>query len=175
VAEANTKPEVPNNSPLDKMLAEISVAIHQWTEEQRKNIGINVRQRLDKHRDHVLMSLMGFEKDYWNGRDWKIDNCNGRGGNSPISDFLKQSQDTAIREWLAQIRLPVMTPKFKKDIEKELAQKYQSEVRRNLWSIVQDKASKDLEELLESTLAPTLVGSFLKAQELINPPKPKTT
>lgn len=153
-------------SPVDNVIDQISVAMHQWSEEQVETIGTKVRQRLDQHRDEVLMKLMGFDKDYA-GR-WQIDHCNGRGGNSNISDFLKTTQEANVKEWLSQIKLPVMSPSFKRDIEKQLQSMYQHEIQNMIYAMAKARANRDLEELLTTILPATLVDRHLQMQELIN-------
>lgn len=158
----------PIESPVNAVITGISTAMHAWSAEQVKTIQAKVHRRLDKHADEVLMKLMGFNRDY-SGGSWNIDHCNGRAGNSNISVFLKESQATAVKEWLSQIKLPEMSPKFKKNIEKEMQSSYESEVRTIVYSKTRAKANADIEELLNTVLPATLVESHLQAQEMLYP------
>ena len=161
------QPKENTASPVDALIADISIAMNEWSTEQAATIKQKVHARLDKHRDEVLMKLMGFSTDHWG--KWEIDHCNGRSGGSPIGDFLKESQDQIIREWLGRIKMPTMTPAFKKAIEKELLDSYKNEIRRQVYSMAREKAEKDLKQLLDTTLEPTQLGAFLKMQSLITP------
>lgn len=154
-------------SPIDALIADISIAMNQWTDEQAKSIKQKVHARLDRHRDEVLLKLMGFDEEY-SGK-WKIDHCNGRNGGSPIGDFLKESQDAAIREWLAQIELPTMSDAFRKKIEKDLLQTYQNQISQLVFSMAHAKAEKDLKHLLDTITEPRQLDAFLKMQALITP------
>ena len=159
----------PAISPIDKLIADISTAMHEWSEEQVTSIRKKVHARLDQHRDEVLMKLMGFTQESFTGH-WEIDHCNGRSGNSPIGEFLATSQKQAIEEWLTQITMPTMTPKFKKEVESDLRKVYQDAIRREVWDCAKSRAKQDLDELLEHALSPTLLQQFLQMQKLIEPP-----
>lgn len=165
-----TTPEQTVTSPLDKVIHEISTAMHAWSEEQTKVIAAKVHQRLDQHRDEVLMKLMGFEKDSWD-RGWKIDHCNGRNGNSVISDFLKESQMAAVKEWLSQIEMPVMAVAFKTRIQKEMKQTYEQEISRRTYSMAQEKAAQDIKSFMDTVFPTNLVDKHLQMQALLTPTK----
>ena len=165
--------DTPKQSPVDVLLAEIVIAMHQWSEKQTQTIGAAVHARLDQHRDEVLRKLMGFSTSH-NGR-WEIDHCNGRNGESAISTFLKESQEAAIKEWLSQIKLPEMTPKFKARIEKNLRDTYEREIQSKTYSMAVARAQKDLDSLLGNVLKPTLVDKYLQLQKLVDPPQPIPT
>ena len=154
-------------SPLDKVIADISTAMHEWSIEQAKTITDKVHRRLDQHRDEVLMKLMGFDKSYGGG--WAIDHCNGRNGNSVISDFLKDSQREAVQEWLSQITLPTMTPAFKAKIQKELQRTYENEVSSHTYSMAKAKAHKDINDFMATVFPATLVEKHLQMQALLTP------
>lgn len=154
-------------SPVESLFADISVAMHQWHGEQAKTIHTTIRKRLDNHADEVLMKLMGFERGY--GQEWKIDHCNGRNGNSNISDFLKTAQEATVKEWLAGIPLPTLTPAMKKSLAKQIQQIYDNELRRIVHSMAQTRAEQDLAALLKEILPTPSVAGFLKVQELVNP------
>ena len=157
------------NNPVDTLLDQIAEAMESWAIEQRKHLAQNVHMCLNKSRDEILLKLLGFDKDSWAADTWKIDHCNGRAGNSPIGDFLKETQDAAIREWLSQIPLPKMSETFKKKITKELQCNYESECSRRLYSTARSKAEKDLKEVLDEVLKPTLLEKMGKTHALINP------
>lgn len=154
-------------SPVDTVLAQISIAMHQWSEEQLGTIEKTVRDRLDRHSEEVLMKLMGFSRDF-QGR-WEIDHCNGRGGNSNISDFLKSSQEAAVKEWLTQIELPKMSPAFKTKIKEDLRRIYENEINSKVYGMARARAQSDLVALLDTVLPATLVDKHLRMQKLLNP------
>lgn len=162
-----TTPEQTVTSPLDKVIHEISTAMHAWSEEQTKSIATKVHQRLDQHRDEVLMKLMGFNKSYSGG--WGIDHCNGRNGNSVISDFLKESQMAAVTEWLSQIEMPAMTAAFKTKIQKEMKQTYEYEISKRTYSMAQEKAAQDIKSFMDTVFPTNLVEKHLQMQALLTP------
>lgn len=165
-----TTPEQTLTSPLDKVIHEISTAMLEWSEEQTAVIAKNVHKRLDQHRDEVLMKLMGFNKNSWGG-GWEIDHCNGRNGNSVISDFLKESQAAAVKDWVSQIQMPAMTVAFKNKIAKEMQRHYEREIETSAYSVAKQKATDDLNAFLASVLSPTLVDKHLQMQALLTPTK----
>jgi hypothetical protein len=157
-------------SPVDQILDDIAEAMEAWAIDQRANIARNVTERLNVHRDKVLMQLLGFEKDSWAGDQWKIDHCNGRAGNSPIGDFLKTAQEAAIKEWLTQIPLPTMTPKMKANFSKELRYEYTQTISYRLRDMAHTQAERDLAELLKEVLSPTLLQKMQRTHALIAAP-----
>ena len=159
-------------SPVDKVLNDIAKAMEIWAVEQRATIGQKVTQRLDKHRDDILMTLMGFEKDSWASNVWKIDHCNGRAGESAISDFLKTSQAAVVEEWMSQIKLPTMTAAFKARMTEQLQAEYEREIGNKVWQIAKNRANEDLEALLKVVLKPTLLEKIKQTYSLINLPTP---
>ena len=159
--------ELQTVSPVDKVIDKIAVAMHEWSDEQVESIGIEVRIRLNRHRDEILMKLMGFDRNY-DGR-WNVDHCNGRAGDSNISDYLKEKQGEIVKEWLSEIKLPVMTSAFKQRIATELQNTYERAIQDSVYTMARDKASKDLQELLDSTLTPTLYNKYQQAQALLTP------
>lgn len=159
------------SSPVDGLLDDIAKAMEAWAVDQRANIGRNVKRRLDEHRDKVLMQLLGFEKDSWAGDQWKIDHCNGRSGNSPIGDFLKTQQEATIQEWLSQIPLPTMTPAMKTSFSKELRDEYKRQISYQLRECATAQAERDLAELMQEVLSPTLLEKMKRTHALIAPPK----
>lgn len=156
-------------SPVDMMLNDIAKSMEEWAVDQRASIGTKVTQRLDKHRDDILMKLLGFDKDSFAGDVWKIDHCNGRNGNSPIGDFLKTSQEVTVKEWVAQIPLPKMTPAFKARITKQLQSTYESEISARVRGMAWNKADTDLQELLDTVCQPTLLEKIKMTHSLIIP------
>ncbi len=153
-------------TPTDKIIANVHIAMNEWSEEQLLTLDAAVKTRLDKHRDEILMKLMGFEADSWNGR-WKIDSCNGRAGDSNISDFLKEKQGEKVREWLSQIELPKMSDKFKRDITKDLLNTYERELNSLVYGVAKKRAEADMAELLKTILPETLLEKHMKTMALI--------
>lgn len=161
---------IPN--PIDQIIANIATAMHEWSEKQVTDLKKKVFDRLDKHQEEVLLKLMGFDNRW--GSSWNIDHCNGRNGNSPIGDFLKDTQEEAIKEWLSQIKMPAMSPKFKKNIEKDLRATYEQHFRQRSYEIARAKANEDLDDMLEHVLKPTILDQYLRMQALVAPPTPLT-
>lgn len=171
MARKSTPKVIPEVNPVDQIIAEMATAMHQWQQDRLKDIKQQVYLRLDAHRDEVLRKLMGFNRSH-DGR-WEIDHCNGRGGESAISDWLKTSQKAAIDEWLKATELPQMTAKFKADTEKSLRSSYEGEIRTLSYSMGRAKAQKDMKDLMDKVFTTTLVDRHLQMQDLLTP-KPTT-
>jgi len=172
----NTTQEVETvaESPVDKVIASIAVAMHDWADQQQENLVNDIHKRLNEQRDAVLMKLMGFIKPSWGGT-WEIDHCNGRNGQSVVGDFYKDLQHEAIKEWLKEIPLPTMSPAFKEAIAKDLQSTYEREVRSNVFKMARQYADESLNDVITEVLTPKRLEMYMKAQALINPPISSTT
>lgn len=162
--------KAPPPTPIDLAIDKIAVAIHAWQEQQTDGLKEKVIARLDQSRDEVLMKLMGFTKSSWRNQEWAIDHCNGRSGESTAGKLFKDLQEEAIKEWLSQIQLPTMTPKFKASIEKQMRQTYETELNRMVWEMAEKQAADDMSSLLETLFKPTRVELYQRAMALINSP-----
>ena len=89
---------------IDDAIPIIAEAVAEWkirnSEEVLKR---RVHALLDESSNEVVMKLLGF-KESWG--KWELDHCNGRSGNSPAGEYLKNAQQGAIAEWLKTAALP---------------------------------------------------------------------
>lgn len=86
-----------------------------------KDITKSIVEDFMSARAKVIYQLMGLEYGHGSGGGWKIDHCNGRGGNSPLGDYLKKACEAELlpeitrltREYIEENR-----ESFKEIIEK---------------------------------------------------------
>lgn len=160
--------EAPIKNPLDQLLPAIDKAIADWhAVNTPESISQKIHVLLDKNREQVVLKLMGFNAQY--GRNWEIDHCNGRSGNSPIGNYLERTQESAIKQWVDEMKMPELTATVKKQIAGSLRETYARLMRQELDVLVRIKASSDAKELLESVTTPIEVKSYTDLINLLTP------
>ncbi len=160
--------ELPN---LVEISAEnIQAADMKWLAQNTpENIQKNCLNILDKSKDDILRTLLGFEKDSWGRQEWKVDHCNGRAGESAAGDYLRRHQQATIDQWLAQVDMPKMTPSIKKSMEKDALDIFTRTFKRTLEEKVtkyaEEQASTFFNSIVESQK--TQVNAQMKALDLL--------
>lgn len=145
----------------------IADAITSWKKQHTaEEITSVIHKKLDAHAEEVMLKMLGFNRDY-RGR-WEIDHCNGRAGNSPIGDFLKQVQQKAIQDWFSKAAMPTLTPTMQKTIQKVLNDEYVSALMQEAKNHARHQATNDLNALIEKLTAVNSLKAFMKVQELLN-------
>lgn len=117
-----------------------------------------VTKKLDEARDHLIMSLMGFERrsgGITQPRYWSVDHCNGRAGESAAGDFLKASVEHGTRAWLSEQAGNL--PELNKETVDGLKREYLNRLHRDLQSKLRDLAKKKAESALEEVATDLLV------------------
>lgn len=159
-------------NPLDSRIPIIAQAVEEWklnnTEEALAN---KTKRLLDTHSEQVVMKLLGFEKDSWKENVWNLDHCNGRSGNSPAGEFLKQSQAETIKEWLAKIKLPELSQSKLKSIQADFLHEYTCRYTRALRELAHSKANEDAEAFFESLVSEDTLNKHMQAMNLLSSTK----
>lgn len=130
--------------------------------ENKKDLKERIEKQLNDAEKKIVMHLLGFRtKDY--AKDFEIDHCNGRSGNSPIGQELFNDIKETVMPWVKEIRKVQPTKKelnnFKKDYKNHLLR----EIKQSIWS----KANADAEEIV-SNLGDDILSSFKSIEELRN-------
>lgn len=166
----NTNTVNPNQTPInpiDSLLVTIATAVESWKVAQDpEELKKTIFNKLDSKRDEVMLKLLGFN-DSWG--KWEVDHCNGRSGESSIGDFLKTTQQKAIKEWLETTFPLTISPKTLTSLQNRVQKEYEHYIEQGLRSAVRDKADKDLENLLRKVLESNQLANYIKAMQLINP------
>jgi hypothetical protein len=154
-------------SPVIETVDHIHKAIDSWLQKNtEERLTERVHHLLDENQKKIVLTLLGFE-NRWGG--WEIDHCNGRSGNTPVGEYISQTHEEAIKEWLSQVKLPTMTPTIKKQITQEMERHYQSEVRRRMHDVVVAKAQADVDTLMETINVDEFLVSLKKVRKLVTP------
>jgi len=158
---------------IDAVLPVLASAIVEWQQENSpETLKKRVKDMLDANSKTATLKLLGFDCRYDNG--WELDHCNGRSGNSTAGDFFKNVQATAIKEWLADIGMPVLTPTEKARLTKSFHYEYLNYMQGEIREMARNAADTHLKELVDALVLPVKVDSHIKAMCLINPtPLPK--
>jgi hypothetical protein len=155
-------------NPIDKVLPLITKAVAEWQfKNDEETIRTAIHKRLDKESDQITMKLLGFNVSY--GRDWELDHCNGRSGNSAAGDFIRKAQQVAIEQWLRDIPLPVMSAALKKRLHKKMNDVYESSILDKVCVMAKAKADHDLTALLETLTPSNDLENYIKTIKLISP------
>jgi len=166
--------ESPN--PLDKLLPAISEAVVEWEEKNTpKKITTTIHKMLDTNRDTIVKKLLGFDSDRWSGKDvWSLDHCNGRAGESAAGDYIRKTAQTAIQEWLSQVKMPTLSASEIKTMQHDMKQVYRNRVGDQLYKLMTSKADRDATELFNQITSSNNIDNYIKAMQLINTPQRET-
>ncbi|HVH91280.1 MAG TPA: hypothetical protein VM783_07845 [Candidatus Acidoferrum sp.] len=167
------KPEDLNN-PFQVVLESIVLALNEWhaihTPEEIKR---DMFARMDKAQQEILLKLLGFNKDSWNG-GWGLDYCNGRSGESAAGDYLRQQQAENVKAWLDQVSLPKIPTKAIESLTKEYQNRFDHEVTRQLDAMARKAAAEYLDNLMKPLTATSAADQYNKVLELLKPKQEDT-
>ena len=155
--------------PIKELIPLIENAINGWhNKNQPQDIVEYIHKKLDKSRDEVLLKIMGFNKDSWNGA-WTLDHCNNRSGNSIAGDYLKSVQQDAINDWLSKVALPKLSKTDSDRIAASFKSEYLIRLKRAVLAYAEKKANEHARQLVDA-LAPTPpIDQYLQLKTLITP------
>ena len=155
--------------PIKELIPLIENAINGWHDKnQPQDIVEYIHKKLDKSRDEVLLKLMGFNKDSWNGA-WALDHCNNRSANSIAGDYLKSVQQEAINDWLSKVSLPKLSKTDSDRIAASFKAEYLIRLKRAVLAYAEKKADEHARQLVDA-LAPTPpIDQYLQLKTLITP------
>ena len=152
---------------IKELIPLIENAINGWhAKNQPKDIVEYIHKKLDKSRDEVLLKLMGFNKDSWNGA-WALDHCNNRSGNSIAGDYLKSVQQDAINDWLSKVALPKLSKTDSDRIAASFKAEYLRYLKRAVESYAQKKADEHARQLVDALIPTPPIDQYLQLKTLI--------
>ena len=156
---------VPEN-PVNDFIPQIHTAVEEWLSEQSPaQLRREIRSRLDKSRNEILMKLMGFDFSF--GNSWRIDHCNGRAEGSLAGMALKECVGEEVKAWLQDVGLPQLTQAETTHLKKTLHTEYLSTMTRELRAVVRTRAKQDLDTLIEQAIPAPAIEQYLAAHALI--------
>lgn len=155
--------------PMKEIIPLIEKAIDEWhTRNQPQDIVEKIHKKLDKSRDEVLLKIMGFNKDSWNGA-WALDHCNNRSGNSIAGDYLRSVQQDAINDWLSKVALPKLSKTDNERMAASFRAEYQRHLKRAVESYAQKKADEHARQLVDALVPTPAIDQYLQLKALITP------
>lgn len=153
-------------NPVNDFIPQIHTAVEEWLSEQSpEQLRREIRSRLDKSRNEILMKLMGFDYSYSNS--WKIDHCNGRAEYSLAGKALREHVGDEVRAWLQDVGLPKLTQGEATNLKKSLHTEYLSTMTRELRAVVRTRAEQDLETLIDHAIPAPAIEQYLATHALI--------
>lgn len=162
------------NNPFQVVLESIVLALNEWhalhTPEEIKR---DLFARMDKAQQEILLKLLGFNKDSWNG-GWELDHCNGRSGESAAGDYLRTQQTENIKAWLDQVNLPKLPKKAIDSLIAEYQTKFDFEITRQLDAMAKKAAVGYMESLMSQLTETSAADQYNKVLELLKPKQENT-
>lgn len=150
-----------------EMIQLIDTAIDNWLAVNTPDvIEKSINKKLDEHKDEITLKLLGFDKNYGD-RNWKLDHCNGRSGNSPAGEYLRDTQSVIVRQWLDKVPLPELTPTQLKKLSSDFNEVYLRALKKSLTTLVETKAKEDSHKLLKEIISTDNIENYLKTKALI--------
>lgn len=160
------KPTI-KKSVLDSVLPSINAAVANWKAANTpEKIAQTTTMLLDKNSKEIVMKLLGFNITY--GNKWELDHCNGRSGNSPAGDYIKEKQSGIIKGWLEKVSMPTLTPAELKKIAVDFKDEYAYAFKKEIQALATEAARKDASEVMRSLTECKDVAAYLQAIRLIN-------
>lgn len=129
-------------------------AWNEWCDDKgsKEAIAAFVRRRLDNGVNDIVLSLLGFEKNSWNG-EWRIDHCNGRSGQSVIGDYLRTNAEASVRKWLDNIgELPELPKATKKEVMNEYLSEYRRYLAVRLRELANERARTEAKRMIDEVI-----------------------
>ncbi len=119
---------------------------------------------LEENRNDILHTLLGFEVDRWGKGHFKVDHCNGRGGESAVGDYLRREQSKAIENWLKTAELGELCEGTQADMRKEFNKIYRGRIESLVKEHAKQLALKHFNELVEQDA----LGDLANMDSLLN-------
>ena len=158
----------PIKSAVTQIIPLIMKVVMEWkarnTEEYLRK---EVNELLEKRKKEVILKLLGFDNGWGDG--FRLDHCNGRAGNSPAGNYLASAQAKAIQEWLSTAELPEITIRMQKDMHEHYLRVYRKECSRQIELAATDKASRDIQNILNALTNTDSLQDYLNTIQLIDP------
>lgn len=150
-----------------EMIQLIDTAIDNWLAVNTPDvIEKSINKKLDEHKDEITLKLLGFDKNYGD-RNWKLDHCNGRSGNSPAGEYLRDTQSVIVRQWLDKVPIPELTTTQLKKLSSDFNEVYLRALKKSLTTLVETKAKEDSHKLLKEIISTDNIENYLKTKALI--------
>ena len=142
---------------LSALQSEAESAAVKWIASMQESGAIErrVRDTLEERSDRVVLQLLGFELE-WGGREWKVDHCNGRSGESAAGDWLRKRAGDAVRAWLDDQAGAL--PQLPKSAVADLRREYQQALHRALSIMLRRRAEVDAAAMVEGIVASATGG-----------------
>ena len=144
-----TKPAPkPKPKPMDS-LAKLPEYIEKETQKVLKQytartIQNRIHDILDSSVESVLCRAIGMDKRFG---DWEVVHCNGRGGESKVSDWLQQNAHKAVDDWLKKAMGQL--PPIPKDAVKSMRKEYLEHIERRVKERIRDRADDEAEKIVD--------------------------
>ena len=150
-----------------EMIQLIDTAIDNWLAVNTPDVLTkSINKKLDEHKDEITLKLLGFDKNYGD-RNWKLDHCNGRSGNSPAGEYLRDTQSVIVRQWLDSVPLPELSTTQLKKLSSDFNEVYLRALKKSLTTLVETKAKEDSHKLLKEIISTDNIENYLKTKALI--------
>lgn len=151
---------------IDDSIPIIAEAVQEWMKKNSKAVLTKkVQDMLDKSSTEVVMKLLGFDTSY--SKTWELDHCNGRSGNSAAGDYLRKTQEDAIKEWLGTVPLPALSEATQKSLLRSIQSDYKYAVEKALGKLVLAKAEADAHQLMNQLTASKQIDNYMAAMKLV--------
>ena len=112
-----------------------------------------ITQLLDGKLQEVVAKLLGFDVRW---REWEVDHCNGRAGNSAAGDYLREKCGVGVKEWLDKAAGDL--PPLPKAAVKSLVSRYHEMLERAIGDELRKKAQRDAQAMVESMIQNVAAG-----------------
>lgn len=135
----------------------------EWIKQNLSDLPARVDKALDGHFDGLIARLLGMD-NRWARREWELDHCNGRQGNSFLGVEIKEQIEQIVGPLVVSLVKDVkLTDKQTKAIQDE----YRTQLGREVMNAAHKFAAEEAYRIVEQVVS----GEYEPAPE--SAPKPK--
>jgi len=126
-----------------------------WAQNAESHINQKVSDILSSRLDSLILTICGLESSQIKGdfRYWKVDHCNGRGGNSPVGQILLEAVKSTLSDISKDIHISNdELAQIRKTMNDEYIRSYKMQVSNRASSLGKEHADKYIKRTIESAL-----------------------
>lgn len=151
--------------PIDEVLPAIAQAVAEW---KNRNTDAMIQQRvttlLDNKAEEITSQLLGFTNRWGN---WEMDKSHDSKA-SPIQQYIKQHQQTAIKAFLDSLDIKdVVTPAMKKKIVSEFRKEFEWRLVESARVAAKDLVNQHVDTIINQVIASDKAEAYAKTMQLI--------
>lgn len=152
--------------PLDQVIGYVMEAVDNWKVKNTPEVlHAKVTRLLDKNAEEITLKLLGFNTNW---KEWNLDHCNGRSGNSAIGDYLRNAKAIAIKDFFDSMDInSIVTPAMKARLTKVVQKEFEHQLGNAVANTVAQHTATYVNKVVSDITASDDIESVIKTIKLI--------